>query len=227
MRRWISLSLLLIALFLSGCEKSAVRATARSWLVKTQAEEPGFGMYSYLLFSVPPTEATKPLYLATIRSSVEMIQTKAREQSVFRRDQLNLYLIPVDANPPDITDSAKLSEWVLEHYFYPRAQQLLGLIPMHGIGPYLLSTVGRFPQLSATSLAPPYLLQNLTGVEPAIVPAWIGYFLRQSVKDEPWKESMGEKFALELRTYIESAAVQTKVAVPAMATAASWIKGKQ
>jgi hypothetical protein len=218
--------------FLVGCSRpdykaSAVKATARSWLVKAETEELGFGMYSYLLFSVPPTEATKALYLATIRSSVDMIETQSREEIVFSRAQLNLYLIPIDSDPPAIADKAELSQWVLDHYFYPRAQKLLALVPTHGAGPYVLSAMMQPPQPSATNLLSPYLLQNMTGVEPSIVPAWIGYFLRQAVKDEPWKENRGEKFALELRSYIESVAVQTKASIPAMATAISWIKGKE
>jgi hypothetical protein len=184
-------------------------------------------MYSYLLFSAPPSEATKPLYLAIIRSSLQMIETDSRELTVFRPAQLNLYSIPVDGKPPVTQADATLPEWALEHYFYPRAQKILAMLRADRAGPYILSTITRAPQTAQALLAPPYLLQDLTNVEPTVAPAWIGYFLRQSMKNDPWQESMGAKFALELRTYIESVALQTNTTVPAMFTVVKWIDGKQ
>src|SRR5689334_4976994 len=103
MRLWRHQIIAAVTLCLVACSSSPrpkVLATARHWLVKAEPETLGFGMYSYLLFDGPPTNATKALYLAIIRSSLDMIETESRELIVFKPAQLNLFSIPVDAEPP-------------------------------------------------------------------------------------------------------------------------------
>src|SRR5439155_10381933 len=60
--------------------------TGRSFLVGEQAEEKGYGLYSYLLFGSPPSDATRARYLRAIEAYLEKIPSvTSLEKSISRR----------------------------------------------------------------------------------------------------------------------------------------------
>src|SRR5712692_7203729 len=67
-------SLVLATMTLAGCQGLAPgvtvppggRETGRAFLIGEQPEAKGYGLYSYLLFGTPPTEATRERYLNLI-----------------------------------------------------------------------------------------------------------------------------------------------------------------
>ncbi|HVT95461.1 MAG TPA: hypothetical protein VHD76_21600 [Bryobacteraceae bacterium] len=200
------------------------RPTGRGWLVGNAPERPGFGLYSYLLFGALPSDATRPLYVAVVKASLGKVEPIERKvEAGFTPSQLNLYLIPLYKEPPSDIKPDDLPGWIVDNYNYSRAANILGAVPRHGSGVYIISVLGK-PIDPSHPLAPPYLWQDLTHVEPSITSAWIQYFLDQSAKDKPWDESTGEKLALEMRNYIELVANQTQATLPAMATALKWFK---
>lgn len=203
---------------------AADRATGRGWLLGNQPEAPGYGLYSYLLFGSLPSEATRPLYVAVVQASLGKVEPIERKvEAGYALAQLNLYLIPLYKAPPPDVKAADVPGWIVDNYDYARASRILGAVPRHGTGVYIISVLGK-PIDPARQLTPPYLWQDLTHVEPTITAAWIQHFLDQSAKERPWEESMGEKLALDLRNYIELAANQAHVTLPAMATALKWFK---
>ncbi len=51
------------------------RPTGRDWLVASNPEPRGYGLYSYLLFGSLPSAATRPLYVAAIKASLSKVET--------------------------------------------------------------------------------------------------------------------------------------------------------
>jgi len=199
--------------------------TGRAWLVGNQPEPSGYGLYSYMLFGSLPSDATRPLYAAVIKASLSKIESIESQLQTFPPVQLNLYLMPVFSGPPKYAQPDDLANWIIDedHYNYPRARQILDSLPDKRNGVYILSVLSR-PIDSSHQLKPPYLLQDLSNVEPGIVVAWIQYFLNQAAKGKPWEENMGDKLALDLRNDIEQVAVQMQLTLPAMAAAIKWFK---
>src|SRR2546425_1308109 len=74
-------SLILATMTLAGCLGLAPgvtvppggRETGRAFLIAEQPEEKGYGLYSYLLFGTPPSEATRERYLNLIATYLESI----------------------------------------------------------------------------------------------------------------------------------------------------------
>jgi hypothetical protein len=207
-----------------GAASGDHRQTGRGWLVGNQLEPSGYGLYSYLLFGSRPSDATRPLYVAVIKARLGKVDPIERQLSEFHPAQLNLYLVPLLGEPPGGAESDRLANWIVDYgYNYPRASKILTSLAGRRTGVYILSVLSK-PVDPSHALQPPYLWQDLSSVEPAIVVAWIQYFLDQSAKDRPWEESMGDKLALDLRNNIEIVAVQMQAAIPAMATAVKWFK---
>lgn len=202
-----------------------VRPTGIGTLVGNRLEPPGFGLYSYLLFGSLPSDATRPLYVAILKASLSKIEPIQGELQTFPPAQLNLYLMPLLSELPQNTQLDDLANWIVDkdHYNYPRAQQILAALPGRRSGVYIISVLSR-PIDPSRQLQPPYLLQDLSDVDPRIADAWIQYFLNQAAKDKPWQESVADQLALDLRNNIERVADQMQLAIPAMATAIKWFK---
>ena len=177
-------------------------ATAREFLPTGHSEEPGYGLYSYLLFGTQPTPGTRDRYLAAISAYLGMIATAEALQTQFEKNQLNVtYLLitekPASDNPP--------SEWVLSHYDFARAMKLLRALPRtEGLGPYIFSTLKPASPFAAQneSAACPCLFQNLSTVEPSIMVLWIQEFKRQAAQQEFWRQDSRETAVLKLRNAI-------------------------
>jgi hypothetical protein len=199
------------------------RPTGRDWLVASNPEPRGYGLYSYLLFGSLPSAATRPLYVAAIKASLSKVEPVQRELSAFRPDQLNLYLIPLLSEPPAAAQPDDLANWIVDNYNYPRAQKILTSLPDRRTGVYIVSVLSK-PIDPSLPLKPPYLWQDLSDVEPRIVVAWVQYFLDQSSKSRPWDESVGDRLSLDLRNGIEQVAVQMQATIPALVTAIKWFK---
>jgi len=210
----------------AGDHEPSQRPTGRSLLVENEPEAPGFGLYSYLLFGSRPSEATRALYVSVIKASLDKIEPVDRKiEAGYKPGQLNLYSVLLYAQPPADISTEALPNWVLDNYNFSRAERILGAVPANerGTGIYILSVLSRPLDVTRT-LDAPHLWQDLSHADPAIAAAWIQYFLDQAAKDKPWEENMGEKLALDLRNYIEQAANQMQLTIPALITAIKWFK---
>jgi len=196
--------------------------TGRSFLVGEQAEEKGYGLYSYLIFGSPPSDATHARYLRAIEAYLEKIPlVKSLEKSI-PRHELNVTYLPLDSTPP----SKVLAEWVLEHYNYARARVLLRAIGgSHRDGPYILS----FPKpLSSTeTVSGNYLHQDLSSVPPDLVQMWVTEFLNQAAEERFGEENKGEQIVLKLRTSVGTLAQGLPPVRKALDEWIVWIREKR
>ena len=124
--------------------RGADRFTARSYLLPNEAEAPGYGLYSYLLFSSPPKDAEeRARYLKTIEACLLLLQKVDEYLSRYVRPaSLNTTYIPVKEVPEEAAADAERAANVLAVYDYTAAQILLGKVnEVNEKGPYLLSVL--------------------------------------------------------------------------------------
>ncbi len=202
------------------------RVTGRAFLLPDRQEDPGYGLYSYLLLGAKPDTATKARFAAVLVRYLLLEESSAARG--YCTNALNVTYLPLNESPPADIWEARLSvltvdnpldssplEWVFEHYDYTRAAFLLAKVPgdsAHVVGPYLVShtlPLGRVARLESE-----YLWQDLSAVEPRLAGAWMKAFKRQAAKRHYWRSTLGETWALELRNAIASVSSVTAVAAP-------------
>jgi len=189
--------------------------TAREILLSSEAEGAGYGLYSYLLFGAPPSEATRRIYLKALDAYLALPATRDLIQLVPRR-QLNITYLPVKSTPQPFT-----SEQILNVYDYARAQVMLSKVPGGPFiqGPYIISS--SVPLIKQGTLSGHYLYQDMSSVPPEVVILWVQEFMRQSSQTEFWKKRNGPQIALQIRTAIATLAVGVD---PAKRAADEWQK---
>jgi hypothetical protein len=173
------------------------RETGWSLLTPGQPETPGFGLYSYLLLGVPPTEASRERYLKAIEAYLRLVpEIRSLEQYVARRE-LNVAYLPVMTVPAPRAST----ELVLEQHDYARSRSLLrGLPGNRRDGPYIVSALAPLGGTGARAApAGPHLVQDLSTVPPHLVSAWIKEFLNQAAQERFWEPRTAERLALKLR----------------------------
>jgi hypothetical protein len=162
--------------------KGELRLAARTLLVGVGEEQGGYGLYSYILFRNPPLPAEKERYLAIIEAYLLRISDIANVEDVVRQARINVTYLLVKQLPPDAL-SASDKNWILDHYNYDRARQLLLMLPRaEGIGPYIVSVRG--PLGNSGVAREHYLKIDLSSTSPRIVSACVDYFIGQSAKEE-------------------------------------------
>lgn len=175
---------------------------ARTFLRGGEAEAEGFGLYSYLLFGSPPSDDRETeRYRAAVRALLAV--PEVHEMLRYAPDStLNLTYLPL-ARPPADTSADSL----LAAYDYARARAIIRHVPELNDardGPYFVSAIR--PLTRSTSPGP-RLVQNLTGVPPKLVGAWVDHFLEQAQRPGFWEgEAEQNDFALSLRTALSRAA---------------------
>jgi hypothetical protein len=199
-----------------------IALTSRGFLPDDAKEEPGFGLYSYILFGEPPSDATRERYLAVLTSFLNLPQSREVRKTL-PLQQLNVTLVPIRGS-----DEPSSADVLLRSYDYARAAALLtkincgnGEIPCgpHLGGPYIISTT--IPLSGLDTVSGHFLYQDLSAVPARIVPLWTDEFLKQASQPEFWKKRNGTQAALKLRTAI---AVMGDSLTPTEAAAASFKK---
>jgi hypothetical protein len=174
------------------------RETGRTFLVETQTEAPGYGLYSYLLFGSPPkNDIDRKRYMQTITDYVNIIVDISELKKYIPPRELNITYLPINL-PPSSTPS---SEWILDHYNYARARSLLRTLRGDlRDGPYIISTL---KPLSTFKTAPAkYLIQDMSSVPPHLISQWVKEFINQAAKERYWEEDTIRQFVLVIRTRI-------------------------
>jgi hypothetical protein len=178
--------------------------TGRYLLHTGTAEEPGFGLYSYLLFGESVSPSNRDRYLAILRQVIVGISSLA-DILANRPDlkQVNVLYIPVRSALAEQGQSeAALAGLILDIYDFARARLLLAsLDAQYQKGPYFVSRLT--PILQGKEVGRPYLFQDLSQADPALASAWVEYFLRQAAQKRPWNERSVAQFALNFRNQIQ------------------------
>jgi hypothetical protein len=175
--------------------------SARRFLLPGDTPEPGYGLYSYVLFSAPPKDAEeKARYLSTVSAYLQVIQDV---EDYLRRhvppSALNATFIPLKKTPDPGKSNEEWASNVLAEYDYAAAQILLSKLRQAGQdGPYLVSVTEPLSE-SGVSV---YLWQDLTGVAPELARDWIKYFTFLAAQQRVWSEVSLRRFGLTLHNLI-------------------------
>lgn len=185
----------------------------RTFLLPNKLEEPGYGLYSYLLFSTPPDPADATMferYVKILEVYLRLLEPLSRFEHEIQPSQLNVTHVPVKAVSADAwvelasltsqEDTRKWAEWLVEHYDYARGQIMLhraGLTNREG--PYLLSSLnplGRHP------VARPFLIQDLSGIPPEQAGDWLKEFINQTAQERFWEPRALSQLTLKMKAIV-------------------------
>lgn len=182
--------------------------SARQYLLPTVKEEPGFGLYSYLLFPVKPKDNDqKAQYRRIVEECLRVMETV---ESHVRRHrlprELNATHIPVNTDPEG---SQVLAEWaanVLEVYDYTAAQRLLDKLDKfdkkNRRGPFLVS-VRKDPLSDRSGHVQEYLVQDFTGKVPELVSQAVDLFIERAAQQRTWTDDFSFRgFCLDVRNLV-------------------------
>ena len=178
--------------------------SARRFLLPGKEEEPGYGLYSYLLFSAPPKNADeRARYLKTIEAYLWVLEDVDYYLGAnVPRSTLNATYIPLKKWPDPVKGVDRmpaLAENVLAVYDYATSQILLSRVQQaHHQGPYLLSVL----QPLSEPGKPAYLWEDLTGVAPELAWNWVKFFTYLAAQERSWSESSLQRFGLKLRNVV-------------------------
>lgn len=175
--------------------------SAKRYLLPGDVEAPGYGLYSYLLFSAPPKDdEERARYLKTIEAYLLVLQdVDDYLRRHVRRRSLNVTYIPLKEMPAQGNSNAEWAANVLAAYDYAAAQILLNRVKQgHQRGPYLLSVL----QPLSEPGEPAHLWEDLTGVVPELAWDWISFFTYLAAQQRSWNEDSLQRFALTLRNLI-------------------------
>jgi hypothetical protein len=145
--------------------------SGRHYLLPGDIESPGYGLYSYLLFSSPPrTDEERNRYLKTIEACLPVLQdVDDFLRRHVRRRNLNATYIPLKHVPDPGKSNGDWSGSVLAAYDYAAAQILLARIQQtRQGGPYLVSVLKPLSEPGVSA----HLWEDLTGVVPDLAWNW-------------------------------------------------------
>ena len=184
-----------------------------SLLQSGNREEPGYGLYSYLLLPAQPPFAAAPklleLYLDALKAYVSIADSvQCLERSGIPHSDLNITYMPVmrlpsegQANPP----------WLLENYDFARARAILKLFDIDwekNSGPFIISVLS---PLAGDKFTGNYLFQDLSASygQSQLTFGWVKAFMNQAAQVRRWDPKNTERVALQLKTVIGQLGIQS------------------
>ncbi len=186
--------------------------SAKRYLLPGESEEPGYGLYSYLLLSAPPmdTEANAR-YAKMIEAYLLLLQDVDEYLGKHvRPSRLNATYIPLKRRPEPGHSNAEWAANVLAVYDYTAAEIFLSHLDKSYLkGPYLVSVLKPLSEMNT----PTYLFEDFTGVVPALVAERVRFFKFLAAQERSWSEESLERFAHKLHNLV---AVGGKVAPDAL-----------
>lgn len=189
-------------------------------------EEPGFGLYSYLLFPAPPgSEEEKTRYLKTLESCLRLMESVEDHIKRHRRpSELNATYIPVNKKPAYSKASAEWANNVLAVYDYAMAQKLLDKLEKeYRRGPYLVSVLNN-PLSKRTVPVEEHLLQDFTGKVPDLASRVMDFFIWRAAQQRTWTSVSLRNLELNLRNLV---GITSKVAPDVINATITLVQAKQ
>lgn len=198
------------------------RETGTAFLLPNQAEAPGYGLYSYLLFGAPPGDGARERYASALEAYLRLIPDLTALEQYVPAAELNVVYVPLRVAP----DRQTAPDRMLADYDYARARSLVRLVPgPHRDGPYIVSSLKPLGGVGQPATTPtPYLFQDLSNVPPQLVASWIKEFLNQAAQERFWEERSTQQFALKLRMTVGILATALPEVKKALDTWIAWVR---
>jgi hypothetical protein len=190
--------------------------------LSNQAETPGYGLYSYLLFGSPPGDGARERHLKALEAYVGLIPDIAALERYIPPRELNIAYVPLTAAP----DRQAAADRLLAQYDYARSRSILRFLAGgNREGPYIVSALRPLGGTAATAALPnPYLFQDLSTAPPHLVASWVKEFLNQAAQERFWEERSAERFALKLRVTVGVLGAALPEVKKALDTWITWVR---
>lgn len=198
--------------------------TGRRFLLSTETELSGYGLYSYLLLSAKPQgEEETNRYLKTLEASLQIINKLDDLGRHVRPGQLNATHIPVTELPKGKEDDPDFAKKVLAVYDFARAQVLLNKFEKtYDRGPYLISV--KTALAPASQPVPIYIFQNFTGVVPDLAARGVRDFAFLAAQERTWTEQSMRVLAFRSRNLVAIAGKETPKVASGLKAMIQFIK---
>lgn len=192
----------------------AILMSGRGFVIPSQAEPDGFGLYSYILFASRPAPADRDRYVAILDAALRLLKPTNDLVTRVKAFQLNSTWLPVKSLPASDPDA----KWLVDNYDYSAAAVFLaraGIRDPDAI--YILSV--RSP-LSNGAPKPPFLKQNLSHVPADLASTWVNLFINQAAQERFWDSNTFAGVVAKMRLAISL----TAQGVPNIETAVgTWL----
>ena len=199
---------------------SMPRVTGTALLESNKKEEAGYGLYSYVLLSHPPSDAEVPRYQAFFKALLALPEASQLGKYV-SKDRINVTYVPVTSAPSGWEQFSldKRVDSVMSNYDYARGAVILAALSQAtGQGPVIISVL---QPLNVSSHPRPVLVQDLSKAQATLMQSYVAEFVSQAAQDHFWQPNTLQSFALTLRNGLETAASGLGMS---QAAVSSWVK---
>jgi len=194
--------------------------TGTALLLSKASEDPGYGLYSYILLPHAPAPYEKERYRSLLIALLN-IPTVKDLSALVPKSQINTtYLLTKEMPPLESPFSAAdEADFLLQNYDYARATVLLSTLPKYtGLGPIIVSVLH---PLQYGQTPNPVLVQNLSDAQPDLMSVYVDAFSKRVAQGEVWQPQSLASLSLSLRNLLETTAVGLGLSRTAVT---SWIK---
>lgn len=181
------------------------RVTGTALLAQKQAEESGFGLYSYALLTHAPEDSELSKYQAFFKALIEL-PSASDISEYLPKGRINVTYLLLTSIPSDWKTRSNTArvDYVISHYDYARCAAMLASLPQKtGTGPVIASSLA---PMSLDQHPHPVLVQNLSKAQPVLMADYVSKFVSQVAQDHFWQPNTLSAFALSLRNLLETAA---------------------
>jgi hypothetical protein len=177
----------------------------RYLLASNESEEPGNGLYSYLLIGERPDRPKHQTYIDLMESFLRLaFEVGEYERLKVDQAKRNIMYVPVTAMAPkEIASSGgrQLAEWIVDHYDHARARDLMSRGGRSTSGPLLLSLTRPLGREEAGDRGVT-LSQDLSIIGTHLWPAALREMLLQQSQDGAWDGASLSRIAWKVRVAI-------------------------
>jgi hypothetical protein len=183
---------------------------ARAFLLTGRDEPAGFGGYGYLLLLAPPRDDERARHLSVLAAWLRQYPTVEEFlKNKVQPREISLVQLPVRYEPqlslrPHAASDAALraaADQLLEAYDHSRAQAIATRLSLHiaGTGPVLVTLT----RPAGAGTAGAALVENMSGVAPEIVEAWLRAAMQAALEPRAWSADALARLALRMRNVVE------------------------
>jgi hypothetical protein len=193
----------------------------RALLRPDSVEAAGFGLYSYLIFTAPPSAAGRERQRRVAEAYLRLAADAAELAKYQDRAGVNVTYAPVARVPLRLS-----ADSLLASYHHARAQALLARAGRPRGGGEIFLVSARTP-LSAGGARGPVLVENLSSVPPEVAVLWVAEFFNQTSQERFTEPDALRRVGLRMRTALAIAGQALPESRHALDGWIEWISDKE
>lgn len=175
-----------------------IKISCRAYLLKDKKEEPGYGLYSYILFPGRPGKNNDDCDRKRYIELYQLYRSKEeylKKYQTYKKDQMNITYWPLSVQKLSADIDQHSDNFFVDNYDYARASDFLSKISgLTGPGPFIIAYHSPFSTISGSPDSKELLLIDLSKTPKENFQIWFNLFTTM-VKDDPstWQEKFNLK----------------------------------